>query len=212
MYRPGDVIGPLVALEAKPRRSILSRKSALVRAARSGTLPGDVTAVVVGATYPGYVASATQNAGVFVRFLGRLTGLAPPSTLTDHGSSVGCDPEEMFALGQTVLARVVAVDATVEPPRLSLSLAPRAVAASSPLADAPLVDALFTDVDAADALADERAEAENDSDADAAGAPETVLSRETAAALTPGADVAGVVHGVREYGVLAGQNLKPKTL
>jgi hypothetical protein len=51
-----------VALEAKPRRSILSRKSALVAAMRAGALPGDVTQVVVGATYPGYVASATQNA------------------------------------------------------------------------------------------------------------------------------------------------------
>jgi rRNA biogenesis protein RRP5 len=53
------------------------------------------------------------SAGVFVRFLGRLTGLAPPSTLSDTQTAGGCDPEEMFALGQTVLARVVAVDATV---------------------------------------------------------------------------------------------------
>jgi rRNA biogenesis protein RRP5 len=89
---------------------------------------------------------------------------------------------------------------TAEPPRLSLSLAPRAVTSSSPLADAPLLASLFTDVDAADALADARA-ADADDAAGAAGA-DTVLSAETAAALAPGADIAGVVHGVREYGVL----------
>jgi rRNA biogenesis protein RRP5 len=203
MYRAGDVIGPLVALEAKPRRSVLSRKLSLVAAAREGNLPGDVSAVVVGAVYPGYVASCTQNAGVFVRFLGRLTGLAPPSTLTDAANGAGgIDVEEMFALGQTVLARVVAVDAAASPPRLSLSLAPRAAAASSPTADAPLIAALFTDVDAADALADAR-----DADADAAGDDSehgagVVLSAAAALALAPGADVVGTVHGVREYGVL----------
>ena len=66
----------------------------------------------------------------------------------------------MFALGQTVLARVVSVDAAVEPPRLSLSLAPRGVAASSGVtAEAPLIRSIFTDVDVADRLADERAAA-----------------------------------------------------
>jgi len=116
----------VVALEARPRRSVLSRKTALVDAARAGALPADVTQLVLGATLPGYVASVTQN-GVFVRFLGRLTGMAPPSQLTDVAVAGGVDPEDLFALGQTVLARVAAVDATLDPPRLSLCLAPRAV-------------------------------------------------------------------------------------
>jgi len=195
-FAPGDEIGPLVALEAKPRRSILSRKASLVEAARGGTLPEDISGTVVGAVYPGYVASATANAGVFVRFLGRLTGLAPPSQLTDVPVAGGIDPEEMFALGQTVLARVVSVDATVEPPRLSLSLAPRGVAASSGVtAEAPLIRSIFTDVDVADRLADERA-------ASGAEAPEGFLTAAANEKLKVGEEIKGVVHAVREYGVL----------
>ena len=64
------------ALEAKPRRSVLSRKTALVEAARAGSLPADVTQLVLGATIPGYVASVTQN-GVFVRFLGQAVQVDP---------------------------------------------------------------------------------------------------------------------------------------
>ena len=195
-FAPGDEIGPLVALEAKPRRSILSRKTSLVESARDGTLPEDIGGVVVGAVYPGYVASATANAGVFVRFLGRLTGLAPPSQLTDVPQAGGVDPEEMFALGQTVLARVVSVDATVTPPRLSLSLAPRGVAASSGVtAESSLVKSIFHDVDVADRLADERVAQGGDQ-------PEGFLGVSAMDKLALGVQIKGVVHGVREYGVL----------
>ena len=204
--RKGDVVGPLVALEAKPRRSVLSRKATLVDAARAGKLPADVSGVVVGGVYPGYVASATANAGVFVRFLGRLTGLAPPSQLTDRPVAGGVDPEEAFELGQTVLARVVSVDATVEPPRMSLSLAPRAArlarggaASASATSDAALVRAIFADVDAADALHDARA---GDGDGDEANGDGAYLSAETAAKLAPGAMVSATVHASRDYGVL----------
>ena len=153
--------------------------------------------------YPGYVASATANAGVFVRFLARLTGLAPPSQLTDVPVAGGTDPEEAFALGQTVLARVISVDATVEPPRMSLSLAPRAARASkndNTLNDAALVRAVFADVDDADALHDARDEGgdEDEEDEDSSA----YLSAETAAKLAPGAKIAATVRASREYGVL----------
>ena len=200
--RKGDVVGPLVALEAKPRRCVLSRKATLVDAARAGKLPADAADVVVGGVYPGYVASATANAGVFVRFLARLTGLAP-SQLTDVPVAGGTDPEEAFALGQTVLARVISVDATVEPPRMSLSLAPRAARASkndNTLNDAALGRAVFADVDDADALHDARDEGgdEDEEDEDSSA----YLSAETAAKLAPGAKIAATVRASREYGVL----------
>ena len=225
-YAPDDAIGPLVALEAKPRRSILSRKTSLVTAARSDALPASVADVVVGASYPGYVASATQNAGVFVRFLGRLTGLAPPSQLVPGARGGDADPEECFAPGQSVRARVTAVDATVDPPRLSLSLigtgfgggkggkgrkGGKDAAMIETTAEAALVTSLFADVDAADAIADARAAAgdggddgggggDGGDDEDGGGA---LLSAElTASKLAPGSSISCVVHATREYGVL----------
>ena len=182
---------------------MLSRKATLVDAARAGKLPADAADVVVGGVYPGHAASATANAGVFVRFLARLTGLAPPSQLTDVPVAGGTDPEEAFALGQTVLARVISVDATVEPPRMSLSLAPRAARASkndSTLNDAALVRAVFADVDDADALHDARDKGGEDGEEDEDSA--AYLSAETAAKLAPGAEIAATVRASREYGVL----------
>lgn len=54
----------------------------------------------------GYVASSTPR-GVFVRFLGRLTGMAPISQLSDSFVS---DPAGLFTQGQSVRARVVEIN------------------------------------------------------------------------------------------------------
>ena len=126
--RVGDEIGPVVVLETKPNdkkssyRCVLSLKRSLVAHARRGALPASVADVAVGASYPGYVASVAGG-GVFVRFLGRLTGLCPPSGFQTCFSKTAIEPSDRFALGQTVVARVTAVDATASPPRLSLTLA-----------------------------------------------------------------------------------------
>jgi rRNA biogenesis protein RRP5 len=125
--RIGDEIGPVVVLETKPNdkkssRCVLSLKRSLVAFARRGALPASVADVAVGASYPGYVASVAGG-GVFVRFLGRLTGLCPPSGFQTCFSKTAIEPSDRFALGQTVVARITAVDATASPPRLSLTLA-----------------------------------------------------------------------------------------
>ena len=74
----------------------MSRKLSLVESSREGKLPATAKEATLGAVFPGYVASATA-AGVFVRFLGRLTGLAPPSQLTDGTTG---DVHEMFPVGK----------------------------------------------------------------------------------------------------------------
>ena len=123
--KSGDEIGPVVVLESRPGkggRAVLSRKQSLVSFASRGALPETVADVAVGASYPGYVASVASG-GVFVRFLGRLTGLCPPSGFQTCFSGAKIDASDRFALGQTVVARVTAVDATASPPRVSLTLA-----------------------------------------------------------------------------------------
>ena len=109
------------------------------------------------------------SGGVFVRFLGRLTGLCPPSGFQTCFSGVTVDASDRFALGQTVVARVTAVDATAVPPRVSLTLAgaggskreQKTKNAASYEVDADpdafLVRAVFADAEALDVLAEKRA-------------------------------------------------------
>ena len=179
---PGDEIGPLVVLEGKPTRAVMSRKISLVESVRDSKLPALASDAVPGSVYPGYVASATSS-GVFVRFLGKLTGLAPPSQLTD---GIAADPSEIYTVGQTVNALVLSVDSTSSPPRLSLSL--RMNATSSPLSDGPLVRAFFEDLRVLD---------ERDVDAEEVG-----ISPETAKLLKPGTWMDGTVNETKDYGVL----------
>ena len=213
--RAGDSLGPCVVLESKALgskvRATLSRKRALVDAARRGALPSDARDVVVGACYPRVRRRRGGGVGRVRSVRGRLTGLAPPSRLTDPGAP-RVDPEEAFALGQTVFAKVVAVDATDAAggqARISLSVAPSSVTgirggkrggAADPELDAPLLRAVFEDVDAADALVDGRLAEER---AMGKGPRPRVLTPETAEKLRPGTEVNFVVGETKEYGVLA---------
>ena len=182
VLNPGDKIGPLVVLEGKPTRAVLSRKLSLVESSQNSKLPASAEEATPGSVFPGYVASAT-SAGVFVRFLGKLTGLAPPSQLVD---GVSADIHDMFPVGKTVNALVLAVDTSTSPPRLSLSL--KLSATSSPLSDAPLIRSFFNDIE----LLDERV-----TNADDVG-----ISPETAKSLQPGTWMDVTVNETKEYGVL----------
>ena len=179
---PGDEIGPLIILESKPSRALMSRKISLIEYSRQSKLPESAGEVNPGSVYPGYVASAT-SAGVFVRFLDRLTGLAPPSQLAE--GIVG-DAQDAYMVGQTVNAMVLSVDTSSATPRLSLSL--KMSATASPLADAPLVQAFFQDLE----FLDER----NNS------ADEVSISPESAKLFKPGTWVDGTINETKDYGVL----------
>ena len=182
VLNPGDEIGPLVVLEGKSTRAVMSRKLSLVESSREGKLPATAKEATLGAVFPGYVASATA-AGVFVRFLGRLTGLAPPSQLTDGTTG---DVHEMFPVGKTVNALILSVDTSTPTPRLSLSL--KVSATSSPLSDAPLVRSFFQDIEFLD-------------DRDV-GAEDVGISPETAKSLKPGTWMDVSVNETKDYGVL----------
>ena len=228
--RRGDEIGPVVVLESKPGtpgtpsgsskrtrgRCVLSRKRSLVSFASRGALPESVADVAVGASYPGYVASVAGG-GVFVRFLGRLTGLCPPSGFQTCFSGVRVEPSDRFALGQTIVARVTAVDATASPPRISLTLAGAGVDdrrerrvrekgrrdAESAFdadadADAALVRAVFDDAETLDALAEKR------SGAGGGGEDGIALSLESARThFAPGSKISVTASAIKPYGVLA---------
>ena len=220
--RKGDEIGPVVVLESKPGtrgssrrgRCVLSRKRSLVSFASRGALPESVADVAVGASYPGYVASVAGG-GVFVRFLGRLTGLCPPSGFQTCFSGTSIDPSDRFALGQTVVARVTAVDATTSPPRVSLTLAGAGVsgrerggenvaenvaafdADADP--DAALVRAVFDDAETLDALAEKRgSEVANGDDDGVALSLEAARTR-----FAPGSRISVTATAIKPYGVLA---------
>ena len=182
VLNPGDEIGPLVVLESKPTRAVMSRKISLVESARQSKIPSTAESATPGSVFPGYVASA-NSAGVFVRFLDRLTGLAPPSQLTD-GAAV--DIHDAYPVGKTVNALVLSVDTSSPTPRLSLSL--KLSATSSPLSDAPLIRSFFNDLDFLD---------ERDVDTEGVG-----ISPETAGKLKPGAWLDVSVNETKDYGVL----------
>ena len=180
----GEVLtDTFVVIERKPKRVIMSRKLSIIEAVRSSSLPERADKVKAGKIYPGYVAS-TSSTGVFVRFLGSLTGLAPPSQIPD-----GCSATDSFFVGQTVQAMVLSVDVECTPPRLSLSL--RLQTTAQPLSDAPLIRSFFSDLEFLDYKV-----AQNPKEA------ETLLSDKTARMFEPGCDIEGSINETKDYGVL----------
>ena len=86
----------------------------------------------------GYVKSVTDF-GVFVGFLGKLTGLAPRAHLCDHFVT---SPADHFSPGQTVRARVVEVNPDAE--KFIISLKPSQVS-SNLLSEAGFIRSFFAE-------------------------------------------------------------------
>lgn len=131
----GCVLSEVLVIETKADSGLAigTRKQAMLAAAKAGTLPSDISALQPGACVPGYIASITKDA-CFVRFAGGLTGRASLPQLADAFIS---DPSSHFAVGQSVLARVV--DVLPEQRRFTVSLKPAAVEAS----DVELLEVLY---------------------------------------------------------------------
>lgn len=85
------------------QKLIVSAKQSLLQAASS--LPSDISQLQPQSVIPGYVANITDR-GCFVRFLGRLTGLASVPQVADEFVS---DPSNHFSVGQSVRAQVLEV-------------------------------------------------------------------------------------------------------
>ncbi|KAL2653093.1 hypothetical protein R1flu_021221 [Riccia fluitans] len=103
LIKPGYKFDRLLILEKKERKLILSTKFSLLQAGSS--LPSDISQIQANSVLQGYVANITSN-GCFVRFLGRLTGLA---TLREVADTFVPDPSQMFSFGQSVRAKIVEV-------------------------------------------------------------------------------------------------------
>ncbi len=168
----------------------VTRKESLVSAAAAGRLPTEISSLSEGATYPGYVANVISD-GVFVRFLGDLTGRAGLPQLSDTFVS---DPHSVFTTGQSVRAQVAQIDITKN--RFSLSLK-RSLCGGG---DASMLSSFFQDAELAAALGSGGSASGEAAAAGTEGsAPADVDWSKTFAI---GSKVDGQVHGVREYGTL----------
>jgi len=118
----GTKLAELLVLTVSKSGAVqLSMKPALLFAAKSKStslLPTSITDLSEGALLLGVVSNLADY-GLFVSFLGHLSGLAPRAELCD---SFVTSPADHFALGQTVLARVLTVDRDSN--KFTLSLKP----------------------------------------------------------------------------------------
>ncbi|KNC78346.1 hypothetical protein SARC_09219 [Sphaeroforma arctica JP610] len=86
--------------------------------AEVSTLPSSIDQLSVGALVSGYVRS-TANYGVFVGFLGDLTGLAGLKDVSDKFVS---KTEEHFTVGQSVIAKITKIDTNAGRVNVSLKM------------------------------------------------------------------------------------------
>ena len=120
-FSVGDVIdaAAVVCKDGKrTKRLVLSCKPLLVAAATGGELPASVADLVEGTLYPGYVRSITAY-GIFVGFMHGVVGLAMSKDLGE-----GVDPAEAFAVGQTVVAKLLKFNEETGRANLTLALSP----------------------------------------------------------------------------------------
>lgn len=178
VMQAGTEIRGLLLLEHLSKRKAwrATRKPALLAAAAAGSFPAALGDLRKGALVSGFVANATA-AGVFVRFCGRLTALAPLSQL---GDGFVANPQELFAIGQSVRAQVLSVDEAADKAVVSLK-APAGHSEDG----APALAALLSDLRWLDELT---AKKEG--------------SARWAADFPPGSAVKGSVSEVKDYGLV----------
>ncbi|KAL3841171.1 hypothetical protein ACJIZ3_025762 [Penstemon smallii] len=112
--KPGYHFDQLLVLDIEGNNLILSAKYSLVNSSQQ--LPVDIDQIHPHSVVPGYVCNIIET-GCFIRFLGRLTGFAPKSKVTDDWRS---DLSEVFYIGQSVRSNIV--DVSSELGRVTLSL------------------------------------------------------------------------------------------
>ncbi|PVU93859.1 hypothetical protein BB561_002990 [Smittium simulii] len=112
---------PVTVLEIKSTGIVVSAKPLLVRAARQNRIVSSIDSCKVGNIEAGFISQITKF-GVFVKFFGGYSGLASINSISDHYVS---SAELEFQDGQTVLAKIVAIDTQTN--KVSLSLKPSLV-------------------------------------------------------------------------------------
>ena len=182
----------------------VTRKTSLINAVSAATstgkeeeesassLPSQFSSLKEGRVYPGYVASVAAD-GVFVRFLGDLTGRSGLAQLSDTFVS---SPASVFYPGQSVRAQVTQINTAKA--QFNLSLKYSLTAAADTRDHVGLLKAFFQDVDVAAALLLQANKTQQREDKE-----ETELEAlDWSRVFAIGSVVQGQVHGVREYGVL----------
>ncbi|KAL2480440.1 RNA binding [Abeliophyllum distichum] len=114
VLKPGYQFDQLLVLDIEGNNLVLSAKLSLVNSAQ--LLPVDVSQIHPHSVVHGYVCNIIET-GCFIRFIGRLTGFAPKSKVTDERKS---DLREMFYVGQSVRSNII--DVNSETGRITLSL------------------------------------------------------------------------------------------
>lgn len=126
-YHAGEVVSPLI-VAMEHARPLLSLKPRLLAAAAaeaeastsdsaSTSAARSLEALAVGAVYPGYIRSTTKY-GCFVGLLHGLAGLCDLRHMDDRFVDA---PERYYQPGQTVLAKVLEVDAKAGRVRFALA-------------------------------------------------------------------------------------------
>ncbi|KAJ8544824.1 hypothetical protein K7X08_017407 [Anisodus acutangulus] len=112
--RPGYEFDQLLVLDVEGSNLILSAKHSLVTSAEQ--LPLDVNQVHLNSVLHGYICNIIES-GIFIRYLGRLTGFSPRNRATDDRRS---SLSEVYQIGQSVRTNVV--DVSSETSRITVSL------------------------------------------------------------------------------------------
>ncbi|XP_060194089.1 rRNA biogenesis protein RRP5 isoform X2 [Lycium barbarum] len=112
--RPGYEFDQLLVLDVEGSNLVLSAKHSLVASAQQ--LPLDVNQVHLNSVLHGYICNIIES-GIFIRYLGRLTGFSPRNRATDDRRS---SLSEVYQIGQSVRTNVV--DVNSETSRITVSL------------------------------------------------------------------------------------------
>ncbi|XP_010317858.1 rRNA biogenesis protein RRP5 [Solanum lycopersicum] len=112
--RPGYEFDQLLVLDVEGSNLILSAKHSLVTSAQQ--LPLDVNQVHLNSVLHGYVCNIIES-GIFIRYLGRLTGFSPRNKATDDRRS---SLSEVYQIGQSVRTNII--DVSSETSRITVSL------------------------------------------------------------------------------------------
>lgn len=112
--RPGYEFDQLLVLDVEGSNLILSAKHSLVTSAQQ--LPLDVNQVHLNSVLHGYICNIIES-GIFIRYLGRLTGFSPRNKATDDRRS---SLSEVYHIGQSVRTNII--DVSSETSRITVSL------------------------------------------------------------------------------------------
>ncbi|KAJ5298514.1 aspergillopepsin A-like aspartic endopeptidase [Penicillium atrosanguineum] len=126
--RVGQKLNDLLVLDIQRAHRLIrvSSRASLKKAVKQGSMPGKFEDIHEGSTVTGFIRNITP-AGLFIEFLGDLTGLIPKRLIEDANLS---QPEFGMLKGQTITPTVHSVEIDLQ--RFILSLKPSEATQSGP--------------------------------------------------------------------------------